>query len=196
MPDWLPWVLVAAGTVLAAAVMVAFLRRRFSALPRKFAAVTPGALYRSGQGSAAQFRRAVEQYGIKTIICLRRLKPGRTSRWFREETSTAERLGVHFVHFPIVKNEVPPPAQVRDVLSVIADPARRPVLVHCARGEQRTGFFVAAHRLIVDGWPLAQAVAELESFGCPAAEKVRAVQALRALVAEHQNKSSGSGDPT
>jgi protein tyrosine/serine phosphatase len=47
----------------------------------------------------------------------------------------------------------------------MADPANRPVFVHCRQGQDRTGIVVAAYRMKTDGWPLDLAEAEMESFG-------------------------------
>src|SRR5919206_4848008 len=52
-------------------------------------------------------------------------------------------------------------AQFREVLAACDDPARRPVLVHCARGTCRTGAAVALYRFEVDGWTLEDVAAEM-----------------------------------
>jgi len=40
-----------------------------------------------------------------------------------------------------------------------------PVFLHCRQGQDRTGIVVAAYRMKVDGWSLADAEAEMRSFG-------------------------------
>ena len=52
-------------------------------------------------------------------------------------------------------------SQFREVLKACDDPARRPVLVHCARGTCRTGASVALYRFERDGWTIADVSAEM-----------------------------------
>jgi hypothetical protein len=51
--------------------------------------------------------------------------------------------------------------QFREILEVIDDEQRRPVLVHCARGTCRTGAAVAMYRLERDGWMLEDVANEM-----------------------------------
>ena len=52
-------------------------------------------------------------------------------------------------------------AQFREVLAACDDPARRPVLIHCARGTCRTGAAVALYRYERDGWTVDDVSAEM-----------------------------------
>jgi hypothetical protein len=40
-----------------------------TSLPKRFAVVQAGVLYRSGQGKANQLQNAIDRYHIKTIVC-------------------------------------------------------------------------------------------------------------------------------
>jgi tyrosine-protein phosphatase SIW14 len=51
------------------------------------------------------------------------------------------------------------------VVALMADPANRPLFVHCRQGHDRTGIIVAAYRMKEEGWHLAAAEAEMEAFG-------------------------------
>ncbi len=52
--------------------------------------------------------------------------------------------------------------QFREFLKILDDPARRPALVHCARGTCRTGASVAFYRFERDGWTPEDVANELE----------------------------------
>ena len=43
-------------------------------------------------------------------------------------------------------------------------PSRQKVFVHCKRGADRTGVFVAAYRIAFDHWTPTQAMAEMNAF--------------------------------
>jgi tyrosine-protein phosphatase SIW14 len=55
--------------------------------------------------------------------------------------------------------------RVEKAVSLMADPANRPVFVHCLRGQDRTGVVVAAYRMEVDGWALPEAEKEMQAYG-------------------------------
>lgn len=119
--------------------------------------VKPGILYRSGQLTTAQLTRAVEHYGIRTVVNFQ--LPGRE---MQAERAQAAKLGIGFVNLPMPGDGFGEEAQFRKVLEVIDDPARRPVLVHCARGTCRTGSAVALYRFERDGWTIQDVAAELK----------------------------------
>jgi protein tyrosine/serine phosphatase len=54
--------------------------------------------------------------------------------------------------------------KVDRVVALLTDPANRPVFVHCRQGRDRTGIVVAAYRMKIQGWPLAAAEEEMDSF--------------------------------
>jgi tyrosine-protein phosphatase SIW14 len=62
---------------------------------------------------------------------------------------------------------VPIPAEqgVDQFLAIMADPRKRPVLVHCNRGVHRTGSFCAIYRMECQNWSNADALNELEELG-------------------------------
>ena len=51
-----------------------------------------------------------------------------------------------------------------DFIKMTQDPARTPILVHCAQGKHRTGFFVGLYRMAIDGWSFDQVWDEMQTF--------------------------------
>src|SRR5580692_8648604 len=98
---------------------------------RNFRVVREGVLYRSGQMTRAGLERAVHDYGIRTVICLR---DGLTAADQAEEKFCAAE-DVRFVRIPPsgwgdVGGVVPVEEGVRKFRAVLADPKNYPVLVH------------------------------------------------------------------
>jgi len=118
--------------------------------------VKPGTLYRSGQLTDRQFIEAARRYGIRTVVNLQ--MPGEEAL---AERALAKRLGVDFVNLPMPGDGLGQEWEFREFLKIVDDPARRPVLVHCARGTCRTGAAVAMYRFERDGWSLEDVTAEL-----------------------------------
>jgi protein tyrosine phosphatase (PTP) superfamily phosphohydrolase (DUF442 family) len=55
--------------------------------------------------------------------------------------------------------------RVLEALKVMADPANRPLMVHCQHGADRTGALVALYRVVVQGWTKEKAVEEMARGG-------------------------------
>jgi protein tyrosine phosphatase (PTP) superfamily phosphohydrolase (DUF442 family) len=117
--------------------------------------VKDGILYRSGQLTPSQLTEAVRRFGIRTVV---NLQLG--GREMEEERARARELEIGFVNLPMPGDGFGEESQFRKVLEVIDDPARRPVLVHCARGTCRTGSAVALYRFERDGWTIQDVAAE------------------------------------
>jgi protein tyrosine/serine phosphatase len=132
--------------------------KRLASVPglENVAEVTPG-LYRGSAPSAAGLD-SIKGMGIKTVVNLRHYH-GTT-----EEQGCRER-GIDYVRIVLGSSDAPSDDDVRLFLRIVTDPSRQPVYVHCWRGKDRTGVMVAAYRMAVEGWPLEQAVREMEEFG-------------------------------
>jgi protein-tyrosine phosphatase len=115
-----------------------------------------GILYRSGQLTSEQLTQATGRYGIRTVINLQ--MPGDE---LEEERELTKRLGVDFVNLPMPGDGFGEEWQFREILKIIDDPERRPVLVHCARGTCRTGAAVAMYRFERDGWTIDDVAVEM-----------------------------------
>jgi protein tyrosine/serine phosphatase len=121
-----------------------------------FAEVKPGILYRSGQMELDQLDEAIRRFGIKTVVNFQ--LPGRP---VERERELARARGVDFIHLPMPGDGSGREDQFRQVLAACDDPARRPVLIHCARGTCRTGASVALYRFERDGWTVEDVAAEM-----------------------------------
>ncbi|MGO9913346.1 MAG: fused DSP-PTPase phosphatase/NAD kinase-like protein [Isosphaeraceae bacterium] len=119
--------------------------------------VKRGILYRSGQLTSAQLTQAVRRHNIRTVINLQ--WPGEE---MVQERALAARLGVDFVNLPMPGDGFGEEWEFREILKVVDDPERRPVLVHCARGTCRTGAAVGIYRLERDGWALDDVATEMK----------------------------------
>lgn len=121
-----------------------------------FDVMKPGILYRSGQLEPSQLRAAVNRYGIRTVVSFQVSGQG-----VERERALARQLGIDFVHLPMPGDGAGKESQFREVLEICGDPARRPVLAHCARGTCRTGATVALYRFERDGWTVEDVAAEM-----------------------------------
>jgi protein tyrosine/serine phosphatase len=114
------------------------------------------AFYRSGQLRPEQLRAAVAMYQLKTIVNFQIPGPEVDA-----ERALCKELGVGFMNLPMPGDGFGQEAQFREVLKAVDDPARRPVLAHCARGTCRTGAAVALFRYERQGWTIEDVAAEM-----------------------------------
>lgn len=145
--------------VIGAAVAVVLARDRLFA--RRFAMVEPG-LYRGAYADSWALRRIVDRHGIKTILCLADF--GEDDPRLRAERAVASEKGVDQRVVPMPGNGVAPPADLDAAADIIANPANRPIFVHCVAGVQRTNAVIAAYRMKHCGWTCEQAIAECERY--------------------------------
>lgn len=47
---------------------------------------------------------------------------------------------------------------------ILKDPDRAPVFVHCAEGKDRTGYSIAAYRMVFENWSVDDALHEMFDF--------------------------------
>jgi tyrosine-protein phosphatase SIW14 len=146
-----------------------FLRRLFRAPYdglRHFGVVEEGALYRCGQPTAAELEQLIAKYGLRTVVSLRGTRGADDpDGWEQAEREVCRAKGVDFVAIPCNHKNPPTPEQVRQFLDLARDPARRPVLVHCRIGQQRTLLFCALYRVHIQGQDPKAAVQEMDRLG-------------------------------
>jgi protein tyrosine/serine phosphatase len=139
------------------------LRDRF--VPKRFGAVVPGKVYRSGQISKFLIADVVERNGIGTIIDLNGLDPNDADQ--RAELEVSEARGLRHLRFPLRGDATGPIDRYAGAVQAIvaSEHEGRPVLVHCAAGTQRTGACVSFYRLLVRHDPPESVYRELISYG-------------------------------
>ncbi len=137
---------------------------------RNFRVVHEGVLYRSGQMSLPALKRAIFEYGIKTVITLRyadspdHLPPDSAEEKFCKED------GINHFRIPYrpwwaSDGTVPADKGVQTFLNVMKDSSNYPVLIHCFAGIHRTGSYCAVFRMEFDQWSNSEAVQEMRNLG-------------------------------
>jgi protein tyrosine phosphatase (PTP) superfamily phosphohydrolase (DUF442 family) len=114
-------------------------------------------LARGDQPSEATLR-LLKGKGVKAIVNLRQ---GNIAK----EAAMVKRAGLKYQSYPVPDRGTPSFSQVVGFLNYSTDPQNQPVFVHCAHGVGRTGIFVAAYRIAVDGLSVDAALAEARKFG-------------------------------
>ena len=74
------------------------------------------------------------------------------------------RNGMTYVHIPMNTRVAPTKEELATFLSVVNDPARQPVYVHCVGGKHRTGVMTAVYRMTRDGWTSDKAFREMKQY--------------------------------
>lgn len=97
--------------------------------------------------------------GVKAIINLRQASEFNAE----EEAAKAKELGLRYFHIPVNGAE-PKPEAADEFLKVMADPANRPVFIHCSTAN-RVGAFWMIYRVLKDGWKLEDAEEEAKKVG-------------------------------
>ena len=132
-------------------------------LPREFAVVEPGKIYRGAWQKDWPMRRIASDYKIKTILALAHPDDHPLSV---SERALAQELGIRWIHIPIVdQRDVANPKTLADLLddaaAVLADPANYPIFFHCHHGLNRASMAQIAYRTKFCGWTLDQATDEI-----------------------------------
>jgi len=111
-------------------------------------------LYRGAQPTREGFAQ-LKAMGVKTIVNLRET---------HDDREDLEGLGLRYVQIPF-NPAAPNDEVIAAFMKTVCDPVNQPVFVHCLAGSDRTGTVVAVYRSVVQGWPMEEAVKELERFG-------------------------------
>ena len=131
------------------------------------ATVQPGVLYRDGCQSLTEFQIALRKVKPKTVVSL--IDDGEMASerkpQFRKEVEILAQKGITLERIPVKLGGWPKREDVDRFLRIVNDPAKQPVLVHCAQGVRRTGMMVAAYQESALKYNDQKAKDEILSFG-------------------------------
>src|ERR1700758_2454885 len=119
---------------------------------RNFAKVSD-VLWRGNHPSRQGFIN-LERMGIKTVVSL---------RYFHNDCALLKGTNLKYIRIPASAYD-PREEELVKFLKVVEDPDNWPVFVYCSRGNDRTGYVVAAYRLVIENWGLNDAIAEMFDF--------------------------------
>lgn len=92
----------------------------------------------------------MEALGINTSITFRRNK---------DDLKKARGTGLKLVHIPLKTSELTEDDLIKALRAIKV--AKKPVLVHCWHGSDRTGAIMAAYRVVFENWSKKDAISEL-----------------------------------
>jgi protein tyrosine phosphatase (PTP) superfamily phosphohydrolase (DUF442 family) len=110
-------------------------------------------LYRGAQPERSGWSE-LERFGIRTVVSLRAFHP--------DAPPPPTTLALESI--PIL-TWAPEDDEVLRFLELATDPSRRPLVVHCQHGADRTGYLCAVYRVVVQGWSKDDAIAEMTAGG-------------------------------
>jgi protein tyrosine phosphatase (PTP) superfamily phosphohydrolase (DUF442 family) len=119
-----------------------------------FAAIEPGAVYRSAQLTSGGLARTIRARGVRTVVNLRGCNPA--TPWYRAERAATLAAGATQVDLAMASDLWLSRAQMRTLVDVLRT-AERPILIHCEWGAERTGLAAALVELMRPGGSLASA---------------------------------------
>jgi len=100
---------------------------------------------------------ALKQAGYKSVLNARlATEPGVN---IEEAKKAAESAGLVYIHLPF-SNAAPDAAVLDEFLKAVVKPENLPMMLHCGSGT-RVSMFWAVKRVMIDGWPVDKAMAEL-----------------------------------
>ncbi len=126
-----------------------------------FRRLTPD-LITGGQPTEDQLAR-VAAAGGEVVINLGRLDPAYA---LPDERGTVAALGMVYEHIPVVWAD-PTPANLAEFFAALERHAGRRVFVHCA-ANYRASAFMLLYRVLRLGWPLEDALPDLQAIWDPA----------------------------
>lgn len=129
-------------------------------LPKRFAEVVPGRLYRSGEVTERQLQRLRDEYRVRRVLCLYNSESPEAAA----ERAAAERLGLKWLNVSLPGDGASTPADRARILELLRDTNDGPTLVHCAAGANRTGLAIGLYRIYEQGWDYDRVVAEMVAY--------------------------------
>jgi protein tyrosine phosphatase (PTP) superfamily phosphohydrolase (DUF442 family) len=118
--------------------------------------VIPGEVYRSAQLSAPELERLIDSLALRSVVNLRGLD--REEAWYGEQERALAARGVAHHGVRLSATRLPSPQQL-ERLARILETAKRPLLLHCGAGTDRSGL-ASALALLLAGEGVERARAE------------------------------------
>jgi protein tyrosine/serine phosphatase len=167
-------------------------------LPIRVAAIEQGGIVRGAHQSPRVMQHLIDKYHFRTIINLDdKVLDGRDDPdRYREEKQLARRLNIRYVSFLWTGNGRGLFSEYDAVADLLADPANRPVFVHCAAGEKRTNAALAAYLIRCRGYTIEQVIGALSAFNLTPDKQPKQIQYLREYseyVQQHRRTSDAVG---
>jgi uncharacterized protein (TIGR01244 family) len=115
------------------------------------------ATFACGGAASADAMSSIKQAGFNSVVNLR----AATEEGVNVEAATkaAQDAGLKYIWLPFVTAS-PDATKVDEFLKATAEPSNQPMLIHCTSGG-RASMFWAIKRVMLDGWPVEKAMAEL-----------------------------------
>lgn len=124
----------------------------------KFVPLQEDAVYSMMEPTEELILWLIQEKGIKTFISLK----GDISA---SRLTIIKELGANLIPFSWTMSRIPPQSEIEDVIKIMNDSKRRPVVIFCRAGTDRTGFIRAYYRITIQGWPVSEALREFYGFG-------------------------------
>lgn len=174
------WI-VLVSLVSAGGLSLAAAETKYYFLPKRFHVVEAGEIYRGGWQKPNPLRRILVDHHIKTVLNVACNPPEQDAAG---EGAVVRELGVGWHKILMPGTGCGTFEQLDEAADVIADPANRPIFVHCAAGVHRTNTAIAAFRIKHCGWSVEQAFAEMGRYGFDPKRDGVQMQHLRRFVSE------------
>lgn len=132
--------------------------------------VAKGKVYRSGQMNAAQLSRAIQDFGLKSILNLR--GENLATAWHQTEIAISKKLNVVHCDRSLGSGDELTLEQMDELVRQLQQ-APKPVLIRCLGGADRSGLVCALYEVAIEGQTLEAADREI-SIWCGHGPLIRA----------------------
>lgn len=125
-------------------------------LYRNFYAISPKA-YRSNHPSAAFIKKVASEYGIKTVVSMRRAD---TTGQYLLEKEACDKYGVTLVHHVMSSRSLPDVDKVLNAKTLL-ESVEYPILIHCKSGADRAGLMSVFYEHFIEKKSIEEALKQL-----------------------------------